>query len=883
MKQKLIAAILFFIFSSVHGQEIQQFLENVQNFNSNNPQEKVYLHTDKPSYSAGDNIYFKSYSTIGIHNLFSSLSSVLYAELISPANEIVQRVTISTPMGIGIGDFVLPDTITEGVYRVRAYTNWMKNAGADYFFDKKIPIFNGRTDNVLTHTTFEKREKDILYKINLSGVSGLPIPKRRVAYTITDGDKVVERKSQTSSEQGGIEIPVNDKYANPILKLRFENMDKNIVNKIIKTVNPQQLPVTTLFAEGGKLVMGRINTIAAKSVNSQGLAVRADVIIKQGKDTLGIIKTNKLGMGAIAVFLNDTIQFETIAKYDDGSQSVVQSPKIHEKGFSILVNNLNESKLFAQLNASADLQDNSEVFFIAHHFGEVLFVSKAKLNKDELVFSVDKSKLPTGVVTISILNSQFQPIIERPIFHYKKTTFLKNKISFNKSNFKTREKVVVDIEVGDSADSVRFGAFSAAVIDLGKVNTTYTHEAHIISSLLLSNDIKGHIEEPNYYFDGDGEVKSSDLDYLMLTQGWRNIEWEGMTAVAKPKYQPEKNLKITGYTRKIGRSKAEANAKVQLISTKNYFDYIDTISNEEGYFEFDKLMFPDSVKFIVTAKDGTKGKNNIDIVYEYDKGFPADGEKAFAAQDWDINRRYLDNLNASKEYFAELERLGVKEKAILIDEVVVTRRRQKASEYSNNLNGPGNADQILSAEDLSTCTTLEMCLSGRLTGVYFQAGVPYNTRGNVPMQIILDGMYIEGDNLAMINVSDVESIEVLRNINYTAIYGSNGANGLIVITSKRGSSALRNYVPKGIITIQPQGFQLYRAFYKPAYDVDEATKYQTDARSTIHWESSIVSDNEGKARFDFFTSDSKGKYLLILEGLDLEGRLIREEMEFIVD
>ena len=884
MFKKLLTLFFLIVSASLYSQEIQQFLEKVQDYHLNNPQEKVYLHTDKPSYSAGENIFFKSYTTIGINNLFSSLSGVLYAELISPSEEIVQRVTISTPMGVGVGDFTLSDTITEGVYRVRAYTNWMKNAGSEYFFDKKIPIYNGRSDNVVTNTNYEKREKDVLYKISLKSTSGLAVSKKRVYYSIIEGEKIVEKKSVTSDEEGMVGIPVPNKYKEPIVKLRFENIDKNVVNKIIRTIDPQQMSVTNVFPEGGKLIWGRINTIGAKSLNSQGLGVKSKIAFVQGKDTLGILETNELGMGSISMFLNDTTRLEAVAQYEDGTKSEIQVPNIHNSGYSILVNNLNEQKLFAQLSVSNDLLDGKDVYFVVHHLGQVLYVSKSKLSKEEVIFSVEKEGLPSGVITISILNNEFQPIIERPVFRYNTDEFLKNKVSLNKTSFKNREKVQVDIEVGDNSDSVRYGAYSASVIDLGKVNIAHTYEAHILSSLLLSNDVKGFIENPNYYFNEDGTVKTVDLDYLMLTQGWCNIDWTAVGVDAKAKYSPERNLKISGYTKKIGRSKPEPNAKVQLVSTKNFMDFIDTTSNEEGYFEFDDLMFPDSVKFLITARDAVKGKNNIDIVHEVDQGFPINSKFGTANSGWDINSKYLDNLNSSKEFFAELERLGMKEKAIQIEEVVVTaRRKSKAPDYSSNLNGPGNADQVLSAEDLSICSSLEMCLSGRLVGVYFQAGIPYNTRGNQPMQVVLDGMYIEAENISMINITDVESIEVLRNASYTTIYGSNGANGLIVITSKRGSSAMNNYVPKGILTVQPQGYQVIKSFYKPTYDVNESVKYTTDLRSTIHWEPTLVTNEEGKASFDFFTSDSKGKYLLILEGVDLNGRILRKQIEFIVE
>lgn len=883
MKSKLLTAIFLLALFSLKAQDIQQYLKNLQEYNALNPQEKVHVHTDKPVYAAGENIYFKTYTTIGVHNLFSSLSGVLYAELISPSNQIVDRVTVSTAMGVGVGDFTLSDTITEGIYRLRAYTNWMKNAGSAYFFNKQIPIFNGRSDNVITHTIYEDRPNDVLYKINLSSLSGLPIAKHRVSYRIMEGEKQVERKTVTSTEEGLIRIPVNKKYEKPILYLRFENIDKAVVNKIIKPIKPADIPITEIFPEGGKLIAGRINNIAAKSLNAQGLGVKSTLFIKQGSDTIGTLETNELGMGAVSVFVNGNTPLEIISAYADGKQSVVASPEIYEVGFSVLVNNRHLTKLYAQLNASEAQLDATDVYFVVHHMGEVFFVSKSKLNKEELVFSVDKEKLPTGVLTISLLNNHFQPIIERPVFHFKEGDFLKHSISFNKSAYGTREKVQVNMEIGDSSDSLRFGAFSAAVIDLSRVNLAYTNEAHMLASLLIKNDIKGNIENPNFYFKDEGSVKQDDLDYLMLTQGWKNINWAELGNRGKPKYDPERHLKIAGFTKKIGRSKPEPNANVQLISTKNFLDYIDTTSNEDGYFEFDNLVFPDSIKFIITAKDALKGKNNIDILWEYDKGFPVSDSPNVSELGWDINKKYLGDLNSSKEFFAELERLGVKEKAIAIEEVLVRARRQKrAPEYSSNLNGPGNADQVITAEDLSMCTTLEMCLAGRIAGVYFQNGEPYSTRGNVPMQVVLDGMYIEPENITMINIHDVESVEVLRSISYTAIYGTNGVNGLMVITSKRGTTAMNNYVPKGILTVQPQGFHLTKTFYKPAYDVEEGLKYNNDLRSTIHWEPSIVTDKNGKATFDFFTSDGKGKYLLTIEGIDLNGRVLWMSKQIVV-
>src|SRR5690606_11803097 len=49
-------------------------------------------------------------------------------------------------------------------------------------------------------------------------------------------------------------------------------------------------------------------------------------------------------------------------------------------------------------------------------------------------------------------------------------------------------------------------------------------------------------------------------------------------------------------------------------------------------------------------------------------------------------------------------------------------------------------------------------------------------------------------------------------------------------------------------------------------------------RITIHWEANIITDENGKATFDFYTSDEAGQYLLTVEGLDLNGRLGRKTL-----
>lgn len=106
--------------------------------------EKVFLHIDRDSYYPGDDIWFKAYLIDGSGRLLSSYSKNLHVELISPSMEVIYSRIIKLDGGLGNGDFHLNDSLKSGRYRLRAYTNYMRNFGNDLFFYKNINIINSR-------------------------------------------------------------------------------------------------------------------------------------------------------------------------------------------------------------------------------------------------------------------------------------------------------------------------------------------------------------------------------------------------------------------------------------------------------------------------------------------------------------------------------------------------------------------------------------------------------------------------------------------------------------------------------------------------------------------------------------------------------------------
>ncbi|HTE25629.1 hypothetical protein [Flavitalea sp.] len=117
---------------------VQQFAS----FNRNNIQEKIFVHTDKDFYLAGEIVWYKIYYMDGTFHRPLDLSKLAYVEIIDQNNKPVMQAKNAIKNSTGKGSFYLPSSVSSGNFKLRAYTNWMKNSDAGYFFEKNICIVN---------------------------------------------------------------------------------------------------------------------------------------------------------------------------------------------------------------------------------------------------------------------------------------------------------------------------------------------------------------------------------------------------------------------------------------------------------------------------------------------------------------------------------------------------------------------------------------------------------------------------------------------------------------------------------------------------------------------------------------------------------------------
>jgi len=875
---------------------LKKILMQLQKFTDNYPVEKVYLQLDKPYYAIGDLIYFKAYTTVGSKHQPSGLSKILYVDLINEKDSVKQSLRLPMTAGLSWGSFALADTLQEGSYRIRAYTQWMRNFGEEYYFDKTISIGNSISNTVFTTVNYkfvtDNGTPKINAVINYADLNNQPYAEKAVSYRVQMDFRTVLKGKGVTDASGNLDISFSNPQPGSLksgqIITGITTADKKVVVKTVPIKATSNDVDVQFFPESGDLVNGIRSKVAFKAVGADGLGVdiKGSIVNNQNIEA-GKISTQHLGMGVFSLLPESGKTYMAKITFPDGSTKNYDLPKASGQGFVLSVNNTDTAYINLHVsvgNETFKQKQNTDIMVVGQSGGDVYYTAKSKLESQSFSARIPKSRFPSGIAQFTLFTQEGEPLNERIIF-INNPDQLKIKVASAETT-SPRQNVKLDFTVLNKANAPVLGSFSVAVTDETKVPMNGDKENTILSDLLLTSDIKGYVEEPGYYFVHPNEKTQSDLDVLMLTQGYRRFAWRMLMGNSFPPitFQPEKAMVISGMVKTLG-GKPVPKAKVTLFTTSKGAFLLDTVTDVNGMFKFDNLIFPDSIRFVIQARGGN-GRKNVDVTVDNVPPQFVTKNKNEPDVSINIHRDLLTYLLNSKAQYDDLRKYGLVNRTILLKEVTITEKKDPVRN-SSNLNGSGNADQIIRADQLfQGCITIDQCLQGRLLGVIFRNGVPYSTRSfNTPMQIIVDGVYVDSNYLQVLPPTDVATIEVLRSGGYTSIYGGRGGGGVLVITTKRGddpSYTVQRYSP-GIVTYNPRGFTNTKDFYSPKYDDPKTNKAVADLRTTIYWNPSLISDKDGKASFSFFNADSKGTYRVVIEGIDDEGNLGRQVYRYKVE
>ncbi len=709
-----------------------------------------------------------------------------------------------------------------------------------------------------------------------------------------------------SSARGQFDIPA--KYKGKMLHLRaytqwMLNFDSSFLfTKDIPLIQPavaakasaNTIPATVLhfFPEGGNLISKINSTVGFMATDVFGIPVSIRGAIFNAKNELiDSIASTHDGMGKFALEPAAGDQYSCIWKDEFGNTHTTALPSVKTSGIAIECKPVGHKVMFV-LKRTDDAANNFKQLHAVASINQKL-IYNASINltaKKNAAGQFATDSIGTGVVQLTIFDADWIPVSERVIFVNNNDYRFDPALSIVNKRIGKRAKNEFELLVPDSIAA----NLSISVTDASLSVDTSTN---IFSNFLLSGDIKGFIKNPAYYL-ANGDVETTqNIDLVMLTHGWRKINWEAIRQNKTPKFvfsMDSDYLQIKGNVYEGGHKSAVLNNNLKLSltmqakdSSKQYF-LVDVDKN--GGFRQRGLIFFDTSSVFYQLND--KRLNDV-VSVNFARTLP---EVPFKSK---VNLpAYLSSnlgfLNDDDQWFTKSNRLKkMADSAVMLKEVIVRGRTKTPAEilddkYTSGLFSTKNAYSFDVAGDQRSHGAIDIFhyLQGMVPGMSMSIpimganGAADANSDNVPgiswrdgtPDFFLNEMPSDGLTIMGIQMSDIAYIKVIRPP-FMMSSGS-GASGAIAVYTKTPMDKYVNNI-RGLSSVILTGYTAYKEFFSPNY-AQAPVKTSADIRPTLYWNPYLLTDKKNRsAKFEFYNNDITTKFRVVIEGVNAEGKMAR--------
>ncbi len=884
-----------------------------QNYNDivNSLPEKVYLQLDNKVYTTDQTIWFKSIVTNAGDHAPTKLSKVLYVELISPDEIIVERKLIKLENGIGSGSFKLNEKHIEGTYLIRAFTKWNMNFDPGFIFKTYIWVFsssNKWNESPINNITLVNREHNrrlLKASINPLLIDSLHAKKLKLFITINNKkDSLLLKKNRDDNYMLNYEVP--DKCNFVTLQIQTDNLCN--YSKTI-TLNSNNLDLQ-FFPESGELVHGLKSKVGFKALgfDGNGKYIKAVVVTQQG-EFITNFESNELGMGFFILPKPDSTQtYIARLKLQSGEIRTVEYPlpPVAKKGTILSVFKQGDN---IYITATSNYLKNDSVHFRASCRGVAYYDIKGYLKKHQLKFTLPVNLLPEGIIAFTMLDESNQLVVERLFFNERPDSRIKIKLATDKQSYQQRELTTLNIKTINNEERAIRANLSVLVFNSKQMGKVESNRQNILSYFLLSSDLKGRIEKPGFYFDKDND-RNRDLDALMLTQGWRKYNYS--KPIDTTRYQPETSLSISGTVGGIISKRGKKEVHLSLISLgKPKYFYLQT-TDSMGRFNFNiSDEYGKDLKILIKSTNRSGRNRDYSIVLDKIVSPVIMFDHVNSVEKVDSTIQVLVEKNRERKRVEDSFRMS--EGNTLLSEVVVkgydmTPQRKLVTEKYGKPKIVISGKTLQAKEEewsfglysvLMYHYADKVRIVQRGNNMYARVvGAPSYKPGDGVTLIVIDGIPVKEydyPQIAGIPPSEVKSFEIIQSAkNFLQLYLEADPDVPILEAPTIGSViAIYTHAGKGLHGVQkPVGlfhtevpvFSRPNEFYSPKYTNISAIDWaKPDLRALVHWDSQIVADSLGECAITFYNADNIGEMKIVVEAISESGEIGYQELNFNVE
>jgi hypothetical protein len=496
--------------------------------------------------------------------------------------------------------------------------------------------------------------------------------------------------------------------------------------------------------------------------------------------------------------------------------------------------------------------------------------------------------LPSGILQFTLFNKNGLPIAERLSFvnnHEYRTA-----VEMSKQPLNADKRAKNNIEFSFPQPMQR--SCSIAITDAG-LDGQQDNKTSIYANLLLTSDLKGYIHNPAYYFSNTSDSVQEAIDLLLLTHGWSRFTWQDLKAGKFPviQHRDQSFLTISGLLLNGADNKpADGGMLTLFIISKDSSEqsYTTTVDNN-GRFSVDSLLI-EGVATVYHEYKNTKGKvlpfrltldtpNNYAL--RFVAGKPVSRGNLLPAKEWEpiITQRYnLAKPNDPKvKELKEVTLVSNKKRPIeIVNEKYATGIFRGTSRTMLDLvnNPPRDYSEPISQFLRNNIPQVELQSSRFVNRKNFSLG----NSNKWSVGLFLNEAPVELSTLTTINLQDVALVKFFEP--GASVTGSANPGGTIAVYTKEVSNVPgKNYARfANMEYFTFNGYTVRKQFYSPDYAIPDPRHELPDNRVTLYWNPYVFTDKEnGTIKLEFYNNDFTKKLRVIMEGFDVQGRLVHFE------
>ncbi len=707
------------------------------------------------------------------------------------------------------------------------------------------------------------------------GIQHKPLQLSRVCYLeVVDGSGNAVLQTKVKIQKGGgsgsLFIPATMDGGNYIVRAYTNWMKNSSVEYFFYTnitiINPfrspepvkpatAKQPDAQFFPEGGSLIAGIKSKVAFRIINETGRGLDFHgAILGSSSDTLVRFSPLRAGIGNFSFTPQAGQTYRAVVVLKDGKSYSYPLPASRDQGYALEVDNSsNETKVIIRSNVA----EANYAFLFIHTRQMIQKAQTVFLKNGEASVTINKSDLPEGTTHITLFDASSVPVAERLIFKRPRTQ-VTLQAKADQPSYDIRRRGNLELELKNTnADT----DLSVAIYRLDSLPDVLQDD--ITSYFWLTSDLNGTVESPEYYLTSSDTNVEEATDNLMLTHGWRRFTWEKVLR-QKPvvSFIPEVRGHVI-HAEILDHNDAPAPGIATYLTAPGKIVRIyGSRSDEKGKTFYEAIDFFGPNKVFLQSNLRRDSTYSLRVISPFSDQF---------------STRRVSQLNLPASFEDVIVERSI---AMQVQDVYPNN---KFNVISNALSDStaffGLADETYYLDDYTRFPVMEEVMREYVRGVLvrkrrdgFHFVLPdklNDSRLRDDPMILLDGLPIwDADVIMKFDPLKVRKLEVVNRIYYL---GSMFFPGVVSYSTYQGDLGGLE-LDRRVTSTDYEGLQYGREYYSPVYDDKNSRASRLpDQRSLIYWNAEVKISPDQKTTLPFYTSDMKGRYLVVVKGLSGAG------------